>query len=75
MQSLLITPKDQAELDFLVDLLARLNIDTTVLDDEDKEDAGLSMLMNTIDRNVRVSRDEIFRALQRVSVTQRYFYA
>lgn len=44
MQSLLITPKDQAELDFLVDLLARLNIVMTVLDDEDKEDAGLSTL-------------------------------
>ncbi len=73
MPSLLITPKDQTELDWLTDLLTRLNIDTTVLDDEDKEDAGLGMLMNTVDRNARVSRDEIFKALQRVSVTQHYF--
>jgi hypothetical protein len=64
MSSLLITPKDQAELDWLADLLARLNIETTVLDDENTEDAGLGVLMSTVDRNERVSRDEIFSALR-----------
>jgi hypothetical protein len=34
MRSLLITPKDHAELDWLANLLARLNITTTVLEDE-----------------------------------------
>lgn len=64
MSSLLITPKDQAELDWLADLLARLNVETTVLDDEETEDAGLGVLMNTVDRNERVSRDKIFSALR-----------
>lgn len=35
MQSLLITPKDQAELDLLADLLARLNIATTILEENE----------------------------------------
>lgn len=64
MSSLLITPKDQAELDWLADLLARLNVETTVLDDEETEDAGLGVLMSTVDRNDRVSRDEIFSVLR-----------
>lgn len=34
MASLLVVPKDQAELDWLTDLLARLNIQITVLEDE-----------------------------------------
>ncbi len=35
MSSLLITPKDQAELDLLANLLARLNIVTTLIDEDE----------------------------------------
>lgn len=41
MQSLLITPKDEGELELLSALLARLNIATTVIDEDDQEDVRL----------------------------------
>ena len=43
MQSLLITPKDEAELELLSALLARLNIATTVVAEYDQEDAGFGV--------------------------------
>ncbi len=65
MQSLLITPKDGAELELLSALLSRMNITTTVIDDDDKEDIGLGILMQEANRNEQVSRESIFKALGR----------
>ncbi|CAN5560153.1 hypothetical protein BH09BAC4_BH09BAC4_37660 [soil metagenome] len=65
MQSLLITPKDGAELELLSALLARLNIATTVIAEEDKEDIGLGILLQEADRSEHVSRESIFKALGR----------
>lgn len=41
MQSLLITPKDEAELELPSALPARLNIATTVLTEDNQEGVGL----------------------------------
>ena len=65
MQSLLITPKDKAELDLLSALLTRMNIPTTVIAEEDKEDIGMGILLQEADRNESVSRESIFKALGR----------
>lgn len=65
MQSLLITPKDQAELDLLSNLLTRLNVPITIIADEDKEDIGLGLLLQEADRTQQVSREDIFSALGR----------
>lgn len=65
MQSLLITPKDGAELELLSALLARLNIATTVIAEEDKEDIGLGILLQEADRSEHVSRESIFKVLGR----------
>ena len=65
MQSLLITPKDEAELELLSALLARLNIATTVLTEDDQEDIGLGALMREADRSEHVSRESVFKALGR----------
>ncbi len=65
MQSLLITPKDGAELELLSALLARLNIATTVIAEEDKEDIGLGILLQEADRSQHVSRSSVFKALGR----------
>ena len=65
MQSLLITPKDGAELELLSALLARLNIAITVIAEDDKEDIGLSILMQEANRSEQVSRESVFKALGR----------
>ncbi|SOD80281.1 hypothetical protein [Spirosoma fluviale] len=65
MQSLLITPKDGAELELLSALLARLNIATTIIEEDDKEDIGLGILLQEANRNEQVSRESIFKALGR----------
>lgn len=65
MQSLLITPKDGAEFELLSALLARLNIATTVIAEEDKEDIGLGIFMQEADRSEHASRESVFKALGR----------
>lgn len=65
MQSLLITPKDDAELELLSALLTRLNITTTVIAEDDREDVGLGILLQQADRSEHVSRESIFKALGR----------
>lgn len=42
MQSLSVTPKDEAELELLSALLARLNIATIMIAEDDQEDTELA---------------------------------
>ncbi|WP_020602580.1 hypothetical protein [Spirosoma spitsbergense] len=57
----LIIPKDDVELE----LLARLNFSTTVIAEDDKEDVGLGILLQEADRNEQVSRESVFKTLDR----------
>ena len=59
MNSIILTPKTPEELAFLANLLKRLNVDIQVLSEEEKEDLGLAMMMRDVNRNEKVSRDEI----------------
>ncbi|MBC7570620.1 MAG: hypothetical protein H7319_12905 [Spirosoma sp.] len=63
MQSLLITPKDDAELELLSALLCRLNIATMLIAEDEKEDVGMGVLLQQADRTQHVSRESIFSAL------------
>ena len=65
MQSLLITPKDESELELLSALLSRLNIATTVINDEEKDDIGMGLLLQEADRSQQVSRESVLKALGR----------
>lgn len=64
MESIVITPKTEDEAKLITDLLKRMNISSSVISDEEKEDLGLLMMMKEADRNNLVSRDEIMRELQ-----------
>ncbi|MBO0934746.1 hypothetical protein [Fibrella aquatilis] len=65
MQSLLITPKDEAEFGLLSALLERMHIAATVIADDDKEDIDMGLLMQEAERSQPVSRESIFKALGR----------
>ncbi|MCC7301837.1 MAG: hypothetical protein IT233_04255 [Bacteroidia bacterium] len=64
MKALVITPKNQAEIRFLADLLKKLGFSSTVMEKEQIEDAGMSMLMKQTDRSKKVSRDSIMKKLK-----------
>jgi len=64
MQSILITPKNKAELKVLSDLLSRMNIPAKVLDDDDKEDLGMGVFLREADRGDKVSREEMMQKLR-----------
>lgn len=59
MNSILINPKDERELQFISELLSKLGVDNKVLSDEEKEDLGLSIMMKESDRTSVVAEDEI----------------
>jgi hypothetical protein len=63
MESIVITPKNKDEAKIITDLLAKMNINSKVISDEEKEDIGLLLMMKEADRNEKVSRDEIIKKL------------
>ena len=64
MSSLIISTKNAKELQFVRDLLDKLNIHNKILSVEEKEDLGMSALMSKTDRNKKVSRDTIMKKLK-----------
>ena len=64
MKSIVITPRNQSELKFVTELLKKLGISTRVLSDEEKEDIGLSILMNEARTDELVSEEEIMDKLK-----------
>ncbi|WP_439583898.1 hypothetical protein [Dyadobacter bucti] len=64
MESIIVTPKNQEEFRLLTDLLAKMDISSKVLSEEEKEDTGLGILLQEADRNEKVSREEIMNKLK-----------
>jgi hypothetical protein len=70
MQTLLIETKDAAEYSLIKALLEKMKIRMKVLNlsDDEKEDLGLSMLMQEVDWNETVSRETIMSKLRKSKV-------
>jgi hypothetical protein len=64
MESMIITPKNKKELQFISDLLSKLGIQSTKLSLEEKEDIGLGLLMKEADRSKKVSENVIMKKLK-----------
>ncbi|MDB4902468.1 MAG: hypothetical protein JWQ63_1749 [Mucilaginibacter sp.] len=63
MESIVINPKSKDEAKFTTDLLQRMNISSKVITEDEKEDFGLLMMMKEVDRNEKVSREEVMKKL------------
>ncbi|MEO6707064.1 MAG: hypothetical protein ABIN04_14580 [Ginsengibacter sp.] len=63
MKTLVITPKNDSEFKFLTDLLKKLGIGSSALNQEDIEDIGMSKLMRGVDKTKKVNRAEIMKKL------------
>ncbi len=61
MKALVIKPQNQSEIKFLSDLLKKLGISSMLMDIEEIEDQGLSILMKQANRNKKVSREIIMK--------------
>ncbi len=63
MESIVINPKTKDEAKLITDLLEKMNISSKVITDEEKEDLGLLMMMKEVDRNDKVTREEVMKKL------------
>ena len=65
MESVIITPRNKKELEFVSNLLSKLGINSKKLTLEDKEDLGLSLAMREADRTKKVSEKIVMKKLSR----------
>lgn len=63
MESIIINPKTKDEAKLIADLLEKMNISSTVITDEEKEDMGLLLMMKEVDQSDIVSREEVMKKL------------
>jgi hypothetical protein len=64
MESVIITPKNKKEFEFVTELLTKLKIQNKKLSLTEKEDLGLSLLMRDVDRKKKVSEKIIMKKLR-----------
>jgi hypothetical protein len=64
MKSIVITPKNRSEFEFLSNLFRKLGLSTKTLTEEEQEDIGLSLLMREVDRSDKVKESTILKKLQ-----------
>ena len=65
MNSILVQPKNEEEMQLVSDLLDKMRISNKILTKEEREDIGLVMLMKQADRSKKVSRSKIMAKLGR----------
>jgi hypothetical protein len=64
MESVIITPKNRKEFQFVTELLTKLKIQNKTLSLTEKEDLGLSLLMRDVDRKKKISEKIIMKKLK-----------
>lgn len=63
MNSLVITPKSKSDMKLITDLMKKMNVEVKVLTPEEREDAGLLLLMKEAEGSSHVSRASIMKKL------------
>ena len=64
-KTLLVKPRTKDDLKLISELLKKLKIESSLIDEDELEDAGLTLLMKEADRTKKVSRDSIMKKLSR----------
>lgn len=63
-KTLVVKAKNDAEMEFLSNLLGKLGMRSTLINEELIEDLGLSLLLKDVDKNKKVSRETILKKLR-----------
>ena len=64
MKSIVVTPKSKSEFEFVSNLMKKLGLASRTLSIEEKEDAGLGLLMREVDRKSQVKKSTVLKNLQ-----------
>jgi hypothetical protein len=64
MKSIVITPRNKSEFEFVSSLVIKLGLASRTLSLEDNEDAGLGILMGQVNRSSTVKKSTILKNLQ-----------
>lgn len=65
METIIIQPKSKKELEFVAEMLKRLNIKIKILSQEEKEDYGLGIAIDEGLQTKSVSKDSILNHLRK----------
>ncbi len=63
MDTILVTPNNLEDFEFVIDLFSKMNIKAKILSSEEKEDILLGEMMKECDRSKKVSRESIMQKL------------
>jgi 7-cyano-7-deazaguanine synthase in queuosine biosynthesis len=63
MKTIVVIPKNRKELKFVSDLLKKLGVGSSTVNQEEFEDIGMSKLMRQVDKSKRSGRKEIMKKL------------
>jgi hypothetical protein len=63
MKTIVVIPKNSHELKFVSDLLKKLGVGSSTVNQEEFEDIGMPKLMRQVDKSKRSSRKEIMKKL------------
>jgi hypothetical protein len=64
MKGMVITAKTQTEYKFLIDLLKKLGITSSMVSEEDLEDLGLSKMLKSVNKSKKVGRESVMQKLK-----------
>ena len=64
MDSIMITPSNQQDLELLASIAKRMGFETKVFTEEEKEDLGMAYLINQADRTKTVSKEAVMKKLR-----------
>ena len=65
METIIIQPKSKKELEFVAEMLKRLNIKIKILSQEEKEDYGLNIAIDEGLQTKSVSKDSVLNHLRK----------
>jgi hypothetical protein len=64
MPSLIVSPRNAKELQFIAELMEKMGVQSRLLSEEEKHDLALSALMVKVNRSKKVSRSTIMKKLK-----------
>ena len=65
MNTIIVQPKTKAETQLVSDLLRKMRINSKILNDQEREEFGLGLLMKQANRTEKVSRNKVMEKLSR----------
>ena len=63
-RAFVVKPKNETDIRFLANLFDKLGVSSTLINQEELEDFGLSVLMKEADKSKKINRDIIFKKLK-----------